>query len=76
MLAVQSRAGQSFVWVVHDGQGGVMTTELRPVQLGALQEQSYPVTAGLRVGEKIVVSGVQKLRPGASVVQLPHRPER
>ena len=71
VLAVQRRTEQSFVWVVHNAPGGGLTTELRPVELGALQEQSYPITGGLKAGERIVVSGVQKLRPGARVTQMP-----
>jgi multidrug efflux pump subunit AcrA (membrane-fusion protein) len=70
VLAVQSRAGQSFVWVVKAAPGGGLTAEPRPVQVGPIQEQNFPVTKGLQVGERIVVSGVQKLRPGAPVAPI------
>ncbi|HXU07183.1 MAG TPA: efflux RND transporter periplasmic adaptor subunit [Polyangia bacterium] len=70
VLAVQRRAGQPFVWVVQEAQGG-LAAEQRAVQLGPIQEQQYPVTGGLKPGERIVVSGVQKLRPGARVMQMP-----
>jgi membrane fusion protein, multidrug efflux system len=70
VLAVQRRAGQPFVWVVNEGAGG-LSADQRAVQLGPIQAQQYPVTGGLKAGDKIVVSGVQKLRPGARVMQMP-----
>jgi RND family efflux transporter MFP subunit len=69
VLAVQRRAGQPFVWLVNDGGGG-MTAEQRAVQLGPIQGQQYPVTGGIKAGDRIVVSGVQKLRPGARVTEM------
>ncbi|HEX3902143.1 MAG TPA: efflux RND transporter periplasmic adaptor subunit [Polyangia bacterium] len=73
VLSVQRRAGQAFVWVV-SGTDGALTAALRAIQIGPIQGQSYPVTGGLRAGERIVVSGVQKLRPGAHVAPLPAPP--
>jgi RND family efflux transporter MFP subunit len=70
VLAVQRRAGQPFVWVVREGQGG-LSAEQRAVQLGPIQEQQFPVLGGLKAGDRIVVSGVQKLRPGARVTPMP-----
>ena len=71
VLSVQSRAGQAFVWVVSDQPGGKLAAQPRPVQVGAIFGQSYPITKGLQAGERIVVSGVQKLRPGAPVMAVP-----
>jgi RND family efflux transporter MFP subunit len=71
VLSVQSRAGQSFVWVVSDQGGGRLTAQPRAVEVGRIVGQSYPVMKGLEAGERIVVSGVQKLRPGAPVAPLP-----
>ena len=69
VLAVQSRAGQPFVWVAARGAaGGPLTVAPRPVELAPIQGQAYPVVKGLAAGEQIVASGVQKLRPGAPVV--------
>lgn len=69
VLAVQSRAGQPFVWVAQKGAaGGPLTVAPRPVDLAPIQGQVYPVVHGLSAGEQIVASGVQKLRPGAPVV--------
>ena len=71
VLAVQSRAGQPFVWVVTKGPDGNLHAQPRVVQVAPIQDQSYPVVKGLAPGERIVVSGVQKLRPGAPVAQIP-----
>lgn len=70
VLAVQSRAGQFFVWVARQQQGGGLVAQQRAVRVGAIQDQSYPILEGLRPGERIVVAGVQKLRPGAPVVPM------
>jgi RND family efflux transporter MFP subunit len=70
VLAVQRRAGQPFVWVVNEAAGG-LSAEQRAVQLGPIQEQQFPITGGIKAGDRIVVSGVQKLRPGARVMQMP-----
>jgi RND family efflux transporter MFP subunit len=67
VLAVQSRAGQAFVWVVAQGPDGRLSAQPRPVKMGPIQDQLYPIVEGLRPGERFVVSGVQKLRPGAPV---------
>lgn len=71
VLAVQSRAGQSFVWVAQKASAQApLTVSQRPVELAPIQGQTYPVLHGLKPGEEIVASGVQKLRPGAPVVPL------
>ena len=74
VLSVQRRAGQAFVWVV-SGADGALTAALRAVQIGPIEGQSYPVTHGLQVGDRIVAAGVQKLRPGARVAPLPAPPK-
>jgi RND family efflux transporter MFP subunit len=71
VLAVQSRAGQSFVWAVREHPGQGLVAELQPVQVGRIEGQTFAVLKGLKVGDKIVVSGVQKLRPGTPVMPLP-----
>jgi len=75
MLAVQRRAGQPFVWLVSAGAGGALTASPRPVELGPIEGQTYPVTHGLAIGDRIVTIGVQKLRPGARVAPMAADPE-
>lgn len=43
------------------------TVEVRRVQLGAQQQGQWEVTSGLLVGERIIVEGLQKVRPGVKV---------
>jgi RND family efflux transporter MFP subunit len=69
VLAVQSRAGQPFIWLARRaGPGAPLTVSPRPVTLGPIVGQSYPVLRGLAAGDQVVTSDVQKLRPGAPVV--------
>jgi multidrug efflux system membrane fusion protein len=67
-LLVQDKAigtdqGRRYVLVVNDS--GVV--EYRPVTLGALQGDLRIVTSGLKAGERIVVSGLMRARPGMTV---------
>ncbi len=41
--------------------------EYRPVKLGALQDGLRVVTSGLSAGERVVVNGIQRARPGTQV---------
>jgi membrane fusion protein (multidrug efflux system) len=41
--------------------------EPRPVQLGDLRGDEWVVRGGLKAGEKVIVSGLQKVRPGSPV---------
>jgi multidrug efflux system membrane fusion protein len=43
------------------------TVEYRSIQLGRLADGYRVVTAGLRAGERIVVNGLQRVRPGMKV---------
>ncbi|MBX5229584.1 efflux RND transporter periplasmic adaptor subunit [Rhizobium sp. NLR9b] len=62
--AVGTDQDKKFVFVV-DGENRVA---YRQVQLGALTEGQRVVESGLKAGEKIVVNGLQRIRPGAVVV--------
>ena len=65
--AVLHGAQGAFVWTV-DGDSKVA---LAPVQLGALAGNDVAVTAGLSPGARVVVDGILKVGPGASVNALP-----
>ena len=41
--------------------------ELRPVKLGAMVEGRWVIESGLRPGDVVIVSNLQKIRPGAPV---------
>ena len=59
--AVGTDQNRKFVFVVGAGN----TAEYRPVQLGQAVDGLRVVRAGLKAGEKIVVNGLQRVRPGA-----------
>ncbi len=44
------------------------TVDYRPVQLGRLVDGLRVVTSGLEAGERIVINGMQRARPGTKVV--------
>jgi RND family efflux transporter MFP subunit len=59
--------GQFFAYVVEPGQGGGTVARQRSVETGPVVGNDYVVTAGLKPGERLIVSGVQKIRDGAPV---------
>lgn len=61
--AVMTSAQGSFVWVVGEGD----TVELRPVQLAGDSGDRALIAGGVRAGERVIVEGVLKARPGAKV---------
>ena len=48
--------------------------ELRPVKVGALQGVNWIIESGLKPGDKLIVEGLQKVRPGAPVKATPAGP--
>ncbi|KQV83792.1 efflux RND transporter periplasmic adaptor subunit [Rhizobium sp. Root1220] len=61
--AIGTDQDKKFVFVV-DGENKV---SYRPIQLGAATDGQRIVESGLTVGDKIVVNGLQRIRPGAVV---------
>ena len=62
-LAVQEQQGTKMVLVVDDGD----KVALRPVTVSDRVGEFYIVTSGLKPGERVIVDGVQKVRPGMQV---------
>jgi len=61
--AIGTDQDKKFVFVV-DAENKVV---YRPIQLGAMAEGQRVVESGLKAGDKIVVNGLQRIRPGAIV---------
>ncbi len=61
--AVQISATTASVYVV-DGQGKVA---VKPVELGPMDAGHWIIKRGLQAGEKVIISNLQKLRPGQPV---------
>jgi membrane fusion protein (multidrug efflux system) len=72
--AVQLSANAASVFVVDDKNSVVV----RPIKTGALRGGDWVVLEGLKAGDRVIVDGVQKIQPGATVrvtqtVQAPNR---
>jgi multidrug efflux system membrane fusion protein len=65
--AVGSDQGRKFVYVVDDKNKVVR----RPVELGAVHDGLRVVTEGLSAGERVIIDGIQRVRPGSEVAPTP-----
>lgn len=61
--ALDTDQGQKIVYVV-DGDNRVL---VRPVRVGALHDGLREIADGLTPGERVIVDGLQRVRPGATV---------
>jgi RND family efflux transporter MFP subunit len=66
VVAVNRVSGQYFVFVAEQGQGGIVARQ-KPVTVGDLIGDSYIVRSGVKEGEKVIVSNIQKLQDGVPV---------
>ena len=66
ITAVSRVSGQYFCFVAEPAGSGLVARQ-RPVQVGELVGNDYVVTGGLKPGEKVVVSGIQKIGDGAPI---------
>lgn len=62
-LAVQDQQGAKIVLVIEEGD----KVALRSVTLGERIGDFYIATAGVKAGERVIVEGVQRVRPGMQV---------
>jgi RND family efflux transporter MFP subunit len=71
-LAVTRQGDQRFVFVAAPAPAGQgLVAKQRPVHLGELTDNAFPVASGLSPGDRIVISQVQKLRDGAPITPAP-----
>lgn len=67
LVAVNRINGQYFAFVAEKGEGGGLFARQRAVNLGPLVGNDYLLVSGLKPGEQLIVSGVQKIGDGAPV---------
>jgi membrane fusion protein, multidrug efflux system len=67
LAVARSPTGEATAMVV--GEGG--KAELRALKADRAVGNSWLVTSGLRPGDQVIVSGLQKIRPGAPVKAVP-----
>jgi RND family efflux transporter MFP subunit len=66
ITAVTRINGQYFCFVAEPGGQGLVARQ-HPVQVGDLQGNDYVVKGGLKAGDQLIVSGIQKIADGAPV---------
>ncbi|BAZ10446.1 RND family efflux transporter MFP subunit [Calothrix sp. NIES-4071] len=76
VTAVSRLGGKTFVFVAQDASPSKpgmpsLTAQQKPVELGAIQGNSYQVLQGLSRSEKIIVTGLLNLTNGAPIMQAP-----
>jgi RND family efflux transporter MFP subunit len=59
-------SGQFFAFVAEDA-GGQLVAKQRAIKVGPIAGNHYPVLDGIKPGDRVVVSGVQKLADGAPI---------
>jgi RND family efflux transporter MFP subunit len=67
IVALNRINGQFFAYVAEPGEGGATVARQRAVEPGPIVGNDYVVKSGLRPGETLIVTGVQKIRDGAPV---------
>jgi len=70
ILAVSRLAGQYFAFVAEPQNGGSYIARQKPLTIGQTVGNDYEVQAGIKPGDKVIVSGTQFLLDGVPVI--PH----
>ena len=70
VVAVNRIAGQYFVYVTESGAKGVVARQ-KPIAVGEIVGDDYVVQSGLKTGEQVIVSNLQKIGDGAPVRPVP-----
>jgi hypothetical protein len=73
VLAVTRIGGQTFVYLAAPKGSGFIAHQVS-VTLGEPVGNLYPVQAGLRTGDRVILSGIQFLQEGVPVMPLPPQP--
>lgn len=66
VVSISRVSGRNFAFVVETGEGGTVARQ-RTVQLGPIVGNDYVVLDGLAAGDRLIVTGIQKIRDGAPV---------
>ena len=66
ITAVTRINGKFFCYVVDKGDKGPVARQ-RPIEVGELLGNDYVVRSGLKAGDRLIVSGIQKIGDGAPV---------
>jgi len=69
MTAVKFQGDQRFVFIAEGEEK--LTAKKQPIKLGLIQGDQAEILAGLKPGQKLIISGTQKLSDGAAINILP-----
>jgi RND family efflux transporter MFP subunit len=75
VIALDRVGGQHFAYVAEDGEGGVTVARQRVVEPGAVVGNDYVIKSGLAPGDRLIVSGLQRIGDGAPVTIVPAKAE-
>jgi RND family efflux transporter MFP subunit len=67
VTAVVRVSGQYFCFVAEPGPDGSLVAKQRSVQVGEVMGNDYVVLNGLKPGDRVIASGIQKVRDGTAV---------
>ncbi len=67
VTAVVRVSGQYFCFVAEPGAQGGLVAKQKPIEVGQMIGNDYVVRSGLKAGEVLIVSGIQKIGDGAPV---------
>jgi RND family efflux transporter MFP subunit len=70
VTAVARINGQFFAFVAEDA-GGKLVAHQRALKVGPIVGDDYVVASGIKAGERVIVSGVQKLADGVPIAPAP-----
>jgi RND family efflux transporter MFP subunit len=70
VTAVQRVSGQFFAFVAEQADGKLVARQ-RAIKVGPIEGNDYPLIEGIKAGERVITSGVQKLADGAPIQELP-----
>jgi RND family efflux transporter MFP subunit len=73
VTAVSRVNGQYFVFMAEEAEGKLVAHQ-RVIKVGQIVGDAYPVLEGIKAGERVVVSGSQKLQEGAPIAPAPDAP--
>ena len=66
LTAISRVSGKYFCFVAEAADGGLVARQ-RPIEVGELKGNEYIVVSGLKPGERVITTGIQKLGNGAPV---------
>jgi RND family efflux transporter MFP subunit len=67
VTAVLRVNGQFFAFVAEPAASGALSAKQRAIKVGPIVGDTYPVLDGIKPGDRVVVSGAQKIADGAPI---------